>query len=311
MTLARLLILPLAFVVLARAADPIDPAHLAPMPPSPLQQFRAWLSMPEAEREKAISEWPPEKQKILREKLRAYALLPAAQRDRRLDLLEVRWHLRPLMSLSPEQRQERLLAVPPPIQPMIHSRLEAWDKLPPAVRAELLQNEDARELVMAHFAQIRRGFSQEQIMRSLDPERRARLEHALEIWERTAAPDRQRMAAQISAFFEMQPDERTKTLAELSPAEQAEVQRTLDAFAKLPPELRRTCVSSFQKFANMTQEERLSFLQSAARWQAMTPKERETWKDLVTKLPPMPPEPDIMPPLPNSAPPTITATNAP
>lgn len=303
-----------ALSLAARAADPINPADLAPIPPagpSPLQQFRSWLEMPETEREKALAGWPPEKQKVLREKLRAYSLLPAAQRDRRLNMLELRWHLRPLMSLTPEQREARLAAVPPPIQPMVHARLEAWDRLPGTMRAELLANDEARELVMAHFAQIRRGATHGQVFGSLDAERREQLERALEIMSKTAPPERQRMAAQINHFFEMGPAERSKTLSEFSLTEQAEIQRTLDAFASLPAEQRRTCVRSFQKFAGMTPEERLSFLRNAARWQGMSPKERETWKNLVTKLPPMPPEPEVLPPLP----PTIEnpqklATNA-
>lgn len=297
----RAYILALPLVLALHAADPIQPADLPPLPPpgpSPLQQFRSWLSMPEAEREKALAQYPPDKQRILREKILSYSILPQAQLDRRLNMLELRWHLRPLMSLSPAQRAERLALVPPPILPMVHARLETWDKLPAQTRAELLESEEARELVIAHFAQIRRGLTQEQILRSLDPERRARLEQALEAWNRTAAHDRRRMAAQIAQFFEMGPEEQSKTLARLSPAEQADVQRTLDAFARLPPEQRRACVRSFEKFARMTQEERVSFLRNAARWQAMTPKERETWKNLVTKLPPMPPEPDTLPPMP-------------
>jgi hypothetical protein len=310
----RSLILAFALAAASHAANPINPADLPPMPPpgpSPLQQFRAWLGMPEADREKALAQYPPDKQKVLREKILAYSILPRAQLDRRLNMLELRWHLRPLMPLPPAERAERLALVPPPIQPMVLVRLEAWDKLPEQTQTELLATEEAREMVMAHFAQIRRGFSQEQIFRSLDPERRERLEHALELWNRTAAPDRQRMAAQISYFFELAPEERSRTLARLSPTEQADVQRTLDAFAKLPPEQRRACVRSFEKFARMSQEERVSFLRNAARWQAMTPKERETWKDIVTKLPPMPPEPETLPPLPpDMSAPRKVATNA-
>ena len=40
----------------------------------------------------------------------------------------------------------------------------------------------------------------------------------------------------------------------------------------------------------MAPEERTRFLRNAARWQEMTPTERKTWKELVTKLPPLPPD---------------------
>jgi hypothetical protein len=55
----------------------------------------------------------------------------------------------------------------------------------------------------------------------------------------------------------------------------------------------------------MSREERGSFLRNAARWQAMTPHERETWKQIVTKLPPMPPETEILPPMPVPNPPLM------
>ena len=61
------------------------------------------------------------------------------------------------------------------------------------------------------------------------------------------------------------------------------------AFAKLPSVQRQVCIDSFRKFANMTPEQQLQFLKNAERWQAMTPSERETWRTLVTKLPPLPP----------------------
>jgi hypothetical protein len=78
------------------------------------------------------------------------------------------------------------------------------------------------------------------------------------------------------------------------------MQKALDSFANLPPQLRRTCVESFQKFASMSPTERGEFLRKAERWQQMTAQERETWKRLVTKLPPMPPEPIELPPSPQA-----------
>ena len=63
---------------------------------------------------------------------------------------------------------------------------------------------------------------------------------------------------------------------------------------------RRACVESFQKFATMSPVERREFLRKAERWQHMSPEERETWRNLVTKLPPMPQEPIEMPPAPQA-----------
>ena len=282
---------------LVEGAEAPNPAGLPPIPPpapSPLEKFRGWLSLPEAEREKAIAEYPEEKQKVLREKLRAYAVLPAPQRDRRLNMLELRWYLRPLMNLPAGQREAHLLAVPVPLQPMVMDRLQAWDKLDAETRAELLANEERKELVMAYFAQIRRGIPQTQIFSQLSHTNRDRLREALAVWNRRPE-ELERKAAQIATFFETQPAAQAKTLSVLSAAEQAEIQRTLDLFSRLPIEQRRLCVNSFRKFAAMSAEERNQFLRNAARWRELTPRERETWKELVTKLPPMPPEPEPEP----------------
>jgi hypothetical protein len=308
----RWIILACIFIASSRSAQQIDPSKLPPLPPSPLQQFRSWLNLSEAEQEKALAAWPEEKRAILREKLRAYGSLPAEQRDRRLNMLDLRWHLRPLMRMPVEQRAQYLQNVPPPIQPMIHERLRAWDQLDPTTRAKLIENEETQELVLVYFAQIRRGVSQDQIFASLDEPKRTRLRRALENWGRAAPYERQRTSAQLISFFELTPAEQSKTLAALSPSEQAEIQRTLDAFAKLPPEQRRACVNSFQKLASMSSEDRLHFLRNAARWSAMTPQERKTWKNLVEHLPPMPPERETLPPLPAGARnPENLATNTP
>lgn len=275
-------------------AQPPKPADLPPMPPSPLQQFRSWLQMPEAERETELAKWPEEKRKILREKLQVYSSLPEPQRERRLDMLELRWYLRPLMSLSATQRAERLKAVPPPIQPLVLDRLNAWDQLDEATRHQILENEETQELVVAYFAQIRRGVPQEEILRTMDEMKRARLRKALETWAKTSPGDRRRMAE----FFELPAKEQQRALDELSPEEKKEMEGTLKEFARLSPQQRRVCVDSFQKFAAMTPSDRSQFLRNAARWNAMTPQERETWKQLVRKLPPLPPEP--APPFPPS-----------
>jgi hypothetical protein len=110
-----------------------------------------------------------------------------------------------------------------------------------------------------------------------------------------------RLAFHLSNFFELAKADQLKALNHFSDSERAEIQRTLDAFARLTPADRQKCVQSFQRFATMSPEERASFLRNAARWQQLTPEERATWRDLVTKLPPMPPEPILTPPLPRAS----------
>jgi hypothetical protein len=93
----------------------------------------------------------------------------------------------------------------------------------------------------------------------------------------------------------------------------------LQAFEKLPLAQRRVCVASFRKFANLTPAERAQFLKNAGRWKEMSPEDRRTWRMLVTKLPPLPPDfgkPPFPPgfqrekSLPATSPATINLTNA-
>jgi hypothetical protein len=278
------------------AAQAPIPTVMPPIPPSPIQEFRQWLKMTDAERETALALYTEEKRVVLRRKIQAYAAMPAEQRERRLRMLELRWYLRPLMGFSPEQRGNYLAMMPMRLHDLVTTRLRQWDQLDANIRKEILANDDAREMTMRYFAHIRR--SPAQSLQSLDPARRAEMREKLQIWSQTTPAQRERMAEQLSAFFELPAPEQERTLQAFSESDRQEMQKALAVFAKLPPQNRRLCVQSFQKFATMSPEERGEFLRKAERWQQMTAQERETWRLLVTKLPPMPPEPVEMLPKP-------------
>jgi hypothetical protein len=280
------------------AAQPPTPQPIPPVPPSPIDQFRGWLKLEAPEREKALAEWPEAKRTVILQKLKAYETLPAQERDRRLKMLELRWYMRPLMSLPPAERSSRLSLIPARLREIISQRLAQWDALDPEIRKQVIQNEDARELVTSYFSQLKSGRSESAVLYSLDENRQRELRKALETWRNTSYEDQQRMADQLAGFFDLPKEAQTWTLGELSDAERREMQSTLEAFARLSPEQRRVCVESFQKFARLTPAERALFLRNAARWERMTPEERATWKKLVTRLPPLPAEPAPMPPRP-------------
>ena len=276
---------------------------MPPIPPSPIEQFRRWLRMPQAEREQHLSGYAEEKQVVLRQKLEAYAAMPADQRERRLTMLELRWYLRPLMGVATEQRGNYLNMIPPRLHEIVTERLARWDQLDANTRTEILANDDAREMVTRYFAYLRRApaSGQAQALNPLNPSQQAELREKLKYWQSTTPAQRERMGRQLEAFFEMPKSAQAKTLGHLSEAERQEMQRALQAFANLSPQHRRACVESFQKFASMAPAERAEFLRKAERWQEMSPQERETWKSLVNKLPPMPPTPIPMPPMPGAS----------
>ena len=281
--------------------QPPAPLLMPPIPPSPIDEFRRWLRMPQPEREDHLAGYPEEKRLVLGQKLEAYAAMPAEQRERRLTMLELRWYLRPLMGVAPAQRGNFLSMIPPRLHEIVTSRLARWDQLDANTRAEILANDDAREMVTRYFAYVRRSPASAQAFSPLDSTQQAELREKLKYWQSTTPAQRERMGRQLEAFFEMPKSAQEKTLGHLSETERQEMQRTLRAFANLTPEHRRACVESFQKFASMAPGERAEFLRKAERWQEMSAQERETWKRLVNKLPPMPPLPVPIPPLPGAS----------
>ena len=114
-------------------------------------------------------------------------------------------------------------------------------------------------------------------------------------------------------LFELTAAEQENVLATLSEAEQRQMQKTLQAYERLTPQQRAQCVRSFAKFAELPSAERQEFLKNAERWAQMTPAQRQSWRELVSTAPNIPPLPQLTiqrpPPLPpglrqNPTPPT-------
>lgn len=254
---------------------PVTPPPLPP-PQSPIDFFRELLAMSGPERRQALTNRAPQVRERLLAKIQEYERMPADQRELRLRATELRWYLVPLMKTPAAQRPPVATLVPAHLRKPVTDRLEQWDLLPSEAQRELLEN----ELAVDYFTQA-----------SLPPARRQQLAGAIQRWEALPPAERQRLFDRVNKFFDLTPKEQEKAKATLTATEREQMERTLSAFAKLTREQRIQGVRSFEKFASMTAAERQSFLQNAARWSAMSPAERETWRNLVRKLPEMPPLP--------------------
>ena len=295
------------------AAETPVPKAMPPIPPSPIEDFRRWLKLGSDEREKALADYSPAKREILRKKLQAYESMRPQERDARLQRLEFRWYLQPLMSAAPTERGNYLEMIPARLHGAIAARLQHWDSLREETRREILADEQKRELVIAYFAQVRRPTASRPPLPTDEPPHPRELEAQLKHWQTASPAERQRMSTHVSSFLDLAKADQRKALDQLSETERMEIQKTLDTFAQLSPEDRLACVNSFQKFATMTARERASFLRNAARWQQLTSEERATWRNIVGKLPPMPPEFFLLPPMPREALPgdeNLAATNS-
>ncbi len=312
-------------VFLAQAADkggaPATSTNAATSAPAPSlpgpQVFRELLGLNSTELDRALASIAEPARNRLRDKLREYAALAPDEREARLRATELRWYLVPLMRTPPTNRVAQLAFVPDEYRTLVEERLKLWDLLKPEIQRQVQGSEwTIRYVVQFQSASASQNPS---ITNDLTLPQREKLEQQLASWRALPPDKRQRMCDRFQQFFELSPREKEKILSALPDAERVEMDKTLQAFEKLPTEQRSLCVSSFRNFANMTPEARAQFLKKAERWKEMPPDDRQTWRTLVTKLPPLPPgfgkpplppgfqERPTTPPLPRAP---INSTNA-
>jgi hypothetical protein len=243
---------------------PLPPLSIAP---SPVNFFRQLLAMSPSERNRSLTNRPPEARARILAKVREYQALGPDERELRLRATELRWYLMPLLRTPPAERAARLALVPADLRELVNTRLTQWDLLPPPLQQEFLANDQT----LHYFAHVAATNA-------------------------PASPEQQNIAGQFSQFFELTPAEKQQTLGTLSEAERAQMEKTLQSFEQLPPPQRRECVRNYAKFAGMSGPERAEFLKNAESWAKMSPTERQTWRDLVTHVPLWPPAPALLPP---------------
>jgi len=270
-----------------------------PQPKSPVDQFRELLAMSPAEREHSLTNRPVATRTRILAKVREYAALDPNERELRLRATELRWYLLSLLHEPPTNRAARLATVPDELRPLIQSRLQKWDALPPAMQQEFFES----ERTLRYFSHV-------------DPSNRPPpppLPPGAELagGQALSEAQRQKLAAQFNQFFELTPAEKEKTLNTLSDAERRQMEKTLATFSQLSPQQRRQCVRGFAEFAGMSVAEKQEFLKNAQRWSQLSPKERQAWRDLVSHVPEWPPmPPEFLPPMP-PGPPQMTQRSHP
>ena len=245
-----------------------------PTAQSPVLFFRQLLAMTPAERNRSLTNRPPEVRARILDKVREYQSLGPDQRELRLRATELRWFLMPLLRAPAEQRSSGVEHVPPELRELVKTRLAQWDLLPPPLQQEFLANDKT----LHYFSRVEPTNSP------------------------AASPQQQQIAEQFKQFLELTPAEKQQTLGTLSEAERAQMDKTLKTFEQLPAQQRIRCIRNYAKFAGMSGAERSEFLKNAENWSKMSPSERQTWRDLVTHVPLLPPSPSLQPPMPHALP---------
>jgi hypothetical protein len=274
-----------------------------PQPPMPFvtnsgaHVFRRLVAMDENQREEFIEGRSKEAQVLLRAKVREYLALTAEDREVRLQALELRALLLPLMSMEESQRAAHVQFLPADKRKVVENRLRTWAILPPPLAKDVLENEAA----VRFFLQSQSSTEREAMLGSMSPQQRADLQKNMARLE-AMSPERREMAVRnVELYFALDSKQRDQTLSALSDNERAMVTNALTQLSVLPPTQRGQAVEGLKKFKGLSAADQQQFLRGAARWQSMPEKERQLWRDLIARTrlsppPPMPPSPGSLRP---------------
>ncbi len=270
---------------------------------SPFAIFKKIVSLPKTEREVAVGEFKISSErhrKLLKAKVNEYAAMTEAERNRKLDALDFRWHLMPLMKTTKADRAKRLASVPERFRTDIEQRLTGWDKLDAGVRADLLKNESFFRYLSSFGRGRQSRVALTNHMEKMPTRLRQGLDERITTWREKPRPERRRITHQFHRFFDLPKAEQERALSHLPRKELAKMDATLDQFKAMSRAQRELVMQSFEKLADMSQAERAGFFRNTERWNGMTNAERKKWRTLVTQMPPLPPGfgNELRPPLP-------------
>jgi phage-related protein len=265
---------------------------------SPVDRFRELLAMNNQQREIFLTNQPVKASQRLLVKVNEYQAMKPDERELRLRATQLRWYLLRFMNMPAVNRQAQISLIQDPAdRQFLEYRLQLWDDLSPQQQKDVLEYETAVQYLDHPSA------SHTNDINALPGKQREEMVKKINTWQSLPSSQREQMYAHFQKFFELTDDEKQKALRSLPETERQQIDKTLKSFAHLPKEKREKCVRSFQKFAGMSPEEREQFLKNAERWKEMTPAERESWRNLVARLPALPPLPPGLsaPPLPPTA----------
>lgn len=299
----------------AEQAAPISPRIAAP-PALPVLQsyvssFRELLQMDSEAREKVLTRKTAQQRKVIEGRLKEFDALTPDQREIRLRLMQLRWELFPLLHLAATNRSTQLAFVPEQDRALITERIKYWDQLSPDLKKLVLEN----ETMLGYFlsGQARSTAELTNSASQLPAAVREKLEQTINRWRELTAEQRRNIYDNFRAVFGLDAKERKKIITEtllqnpsILKEEKEKIEKVTKSFEQLPRGQQERCLESFQKFNSMSIEQRAEFLRNAERWEKMSDADKGAWRDLMLRVPPLPPlPPQIYGPRPRA----VAATN--
>lgn len=265
---------------------------LEPGKASPVDYMRRILAAGPEERAQLLEGRSDRWRSFILEKVAEYESLPEDVRESRLLATQIRYYMRPLIGMTPEDRAPFFEAMSEGDRTAIQSNLKRWDALPDADKVLLLDHERS----LSNFLRLERQ-SRESRLFSLNrysEEARKKLESDIQAWQALPEEQRRRMFEHFLDFFEMTEKARENALDYLPEAKRKSMESVMEEIQAMPATHRQDALEGARKFGEMTPSERARFLIKAENWLKLSEEERAALRRLA--YPPMPPTP--MPPLP-------------
>ena len=281
------------------------------------EYFRQLLAASPEERQNLLANRRPGDRQVLLNGLNKYDRMGPEERAYNLRLMELRFHLRNLMSVAPSNRAARLRQVPAGEQALVEQRLKIWDQLSPEDKKDILEKELLARAVgiLVPSPPRHAGASSSATSNNLQ-----QMELSLGRFKSLPEAKRVRIQANFERLFQLPDPAMTQQeldSLDLGPAELELMKSTLEKFRQMPKPQRDACLQNFKKLSLLPPEEMRQFLRNAEEWGKMTPEARQQWRRLVDKLTPLPPLPPGLgyPPTPRLTPPpqrpAVASTNIP
>ena len=258
-----------------------------------LDQFERLLDGTEEEREKILASKTDPQRKFLRNELKRLDPLTSTEREVELISMRNRYYLRELVKWPSIERQAALAVVPEVDRRLVVEKLKRWDRLPPDLQSEVLQNERTVRYVLQLEGLT--SAERKKVLPALPESLRKSWGSKLSEWQALPPEHRQRIYSQANRYFKLSAEERAKVLDNLPAKERRQAEESIKALENLPAAERAACLESVPKMLEMQEQSRDQFIDTLERWNAMSAKERQMWKNVTTVLPPgsLPPMPDM------------------
>ena len=170
-------------------------------PVSPVDYFRELLAMNPSQRERALAEKPAKQRADLLAKIKEYEAMSPDERELRLRMTTLRWHLVPLLKMTPMERMKSLASIAPDDRELVDRRLKIWDEIPLQLQKQFLKNEK----IIGDLLRLEASTpdQREAFLKTFPAERRHELEAGLAQWHGLSANERQTMCERFEHFFDL------------------------------------------------------------------------------------------------------------